>query len=255
MRQGRKREIDSYAEVYTCRYRHRGTQAQRPTQRYTWANTSALTHTHLDAQEEHTKSHSCTESQIQRHRHVDRDREIRGSHPCRCTKVLTPKLVRHIPRECTNGHGDPQIYWRNTEARGSTSMHVLHTDRKAMHPHWQSPERLHKHTVAQTHVCIVICMHANRSGYRYYRGIHKPRGTETQQNTQGKFLYTESSNAHSNMSMWTHRCIHPQSHPKTLVLMQTHTHTCAHRHEDGHTDIRIQPEVEEQMYEHQGMHV
>lgn len=137
----------------------------------------------------------------------------------------------HIPRECTNGHGDPQIYRTNTEAHRDTSMHVFHTDRKVC-THTGRARHAFTNTVAQTRVCIVICMYANRSGHRYHRGIHKPRGAETQQNTQGKFPNTESSNAHSNINTcpWTHRCIHPESRPKTLVLMQTDLCRLTHTH-------------------------
>ena len=150
---------------------------------------SALTHTHLDAQEEHTKSHSCTESQLdsQRHRHVDRDKYM-DSHPCRRTKVSTPKLVQvHLYRftHVNTFHVNVQMDTETHKYTGQTQRHtgtqacISSTQTERYAPTWQSPARLHKHTVAQTRVCIVICMHANRSGHRYHRGIHKPRAAET----------------------------------------------------------------------------
>lgn len=232
-----------------------GIEAHRPRDlRYTWANTSALTHS-LRCTKRNIQSHIHAESQIQRHRHqTETEKYVVHTH-------VDAQRFRHqswydtFPRECTNGHGDPQnILEAYREAHGSTSMHVLHTDRKAMHPHWQSPARLHKHSCTDT--CVYCHMYACKQKW----GQVLQRHTQTERNRDiaehiGKIpVHTESSNAHSNMSMWTHRCIHHrviQRHQFSCRL----THTRAHRHEDGHTDIRIQPEVEEQMYEHQGMHV
>lgn len=68
-------------------------------------------------------------------------------------------------------------------------------------------------------------------------------------------MHIEYSHVHSNINIctWTHRCIHPESHPEKFILMQTDlyrcTNTCPHRRAGGHTYIHMQTEVDEQMIE------
>lgn len=220
-------------------------QAHRPREPHRDIHGQIRLHSHTLTQmhKRNIQSHTHAQNLSQIHRDTGMQTETEkymDSHPCRCTKVLTPKLVQirlyrftHMNTFHVNGHGDPQIYLnKHRGTREHKHAYLCTQTQKGMHPHWQSPAHLHRHTVAQTRVCIAICTHANRSGHRFHRGIHKPRGTETQQNTLGRFPYTESSNAHGgiNTYTWTHRCIHSESHPKTLVLMQTDLCRLTHTH-------------------------
>ena len=230
-----------------------GIQAHRPRDPHRGIHGQIRLHSHTLTQmhRRNIQSHIHAQNLSQIHRDTGMQTETEkymDSHPCRRTKVSTPKLVQvHLYRftHVNTFHVNVQMDTETHKYTGQTQRHMgtqvcmssTQTERYA--PTWQSPARLHKHTVAQTRVCIVICMHANRSGHRYHRGIHKPRAAETQQNTQGKFLYTESSNAHRNINTctWTHRCIHPESRPKTLVLMQTDLCRLTRTH--APTDMRM----------------
>lgn len=99
-------------------------------------------------------------------------------------------------------------------------------------------------TPAQTHTCTNTCVYRHMYAckhkwvYVLQRQARTSTGTETGVHTGRQIpQHIESSNAHSSRTPTaTHRRIHPQSDPKTLILMKTDLGRhppCTQRHEDG----------------------